>query len=72
MTMLKAHGRASSGSREAVAAIQEEAMHVIEADAKFLRAILFMLILSTVAIGAAAAYSAVSHMPPPTHVADAS
>ncbi len=47
-------------------------MHVIEADAKFLRAILFMLILSTVAIGAAAAYSAVSHMPPPTHVADAS
>ncbi len=62
MTMVETSGRAERLPGEE-ALTRGRSMHVIEADAKFLRAVLAALVLSTIAIGAAAGYAAVHTAP---------
>jgi len=61
--MVNAHGQATRLPGKDTDKLDHMTMHVMEADARFLRGILFALVLSTIAIGAAAGYAAVSHFP---------
>ena len=58
MAMVEMHGQAARLTGND-ADLRGKPMHVIEADAKFLRAVLAALVFSTIAIGAAAGYAAV-------------
>ena len=63
MSMVSTHGQATGLPGNDCDKTENMTMHVMEADARFLRGILFALVLSTAAIGAAAGYAAVQHFP---------
>ena len=65
MTLLSMHGESAASVADSegdkhISSGEADAMQVSQADARFLRNILVALILSTVAVGAAAGFAAVN------------